>query len=153
MAPAPPDPIEAFITRWGATWGAERGNSQGFLSELCDLLGVERPAPATGRGGDYRFERPVTHYEPDGTDRKRFIDLYRRGRFVLEAKQGTAAPQPTLFPASETDRRATIRRSPGWAQAMLKARGQAEGYARDLPADEGYPPFLIVCDIGFCFDL
>lgn len=40
-----------------------------------------------------------------------------------------------------------------WAQYMLKARGQAEGYARDLPAEEGYPPFLIVCDVGFCFDL
>jgi hypothetical protein len=36
---------------------------------------------------------------------------------------------------------------------MLRARGQAEGYARDLPAEEGYPPFLIVCDVGFCLDL
>lgn len=53
----------------------------------------------------------------------------------------------------EADRRAGIRRSPGWAQAMLKAKGQAEGYARDLPPDEGWPPFVIVCDIGFCFDI
>ena len=36
---------------------------------------------------------------------------------------------------------------------MLKAKGQAEAYARDLPVEEGWPPFLIVCDVGFCFDL
>ena len=125
MAPVHPDSIEAFIARWSAASGAERSNSQTFLAELCDVLGVERPPPATDRGGDYRFERPVTHHEADGTGHPRYIDLYRRGRFVLEAKQGTAAPQPTLFPASETDRRATIRRSPGWARAMLKAHGQA----------------------------
>jgi hypothetical protein len=83
----------------------------------------------------------------------RHIDLYRRGRFVLEAKQGAAPPQASLFAESEAQRRANIRRSPGWAKHMLQARGQAENYARDLPAEEGYPPFLIVCDVGFCFDL
>ena len=36
---------------------------------------------------------------------------------------------------------------------MLAAKGQAEAYARALPADEGWPPFLIVCDVGFCLDL
>ncbi len=36
---------------------------------------------------------------------------------------------------------------------MQQAKGQAEGYARDLPPDEGWPPFLIVCDVGFCLDL
>ncbi len=36
---------------------------------------------------------------------------------------------------------------------MVAAKGQAEGYARDLPATENSPPFLIVCDVGFCFDL
>ena len=29
---------------------------------------------------------------------------------------------------------------------MLKARGQAEQYARALPASEGRPPLLIVVD-------
>jgi hypothetical protein len=36
---------------------------------------------------------------------------------------------------------------------MQQAKGQAEGYARDLPPEEGWPPFLIVCDVGFCLDL
>jgi hypothetical protein len=37
--------------------------------------------------------------------------------------------------------------------AMQKARAQARGYAEALPFEEGWPPFLIVADIGFCFDL
>ncbi len=36
---------------------------------------------------------------------------------------------------------------------MVATKGQAERYLRDLPADETSPPFLIVCDVGFCFDL
>jgi len=36
---------------------------------------------------------------------------------------------------------------------MLRAKGQAEGYVRDLPTDEPAPPFLIVCDVGFCLNI
>ena len=149
---AAPDTIAAFITRWSHTGGAERANTQLFLSELCDLLGVPRPAGQQGGLGPYRFERSVTRPEPDGRISTRFIDLYKQGCFILEAKQGDPAPQPSLF-APEPERRATIRNTRGWAQHMLAARGQAERYARDIPAAEGNPPFLIVCDVGFCFDL
>ena len=41
---------------------AERANYIPFLSELCDVLGVPRPEPATGNGVPYRFERGVTHH-------------------------------------------------------------------------------------------
>ena len=36
---------------------------------------------------------------------------------------------------------------------MLNARRQAEDYAKALPASEGWPPFLIVCDVGHCFEI
>ena len=36
-----------FIIRWRNSGAAERANYALFLSELCDLLGVERPNPAT----------------------------------------------------------------------------------------------------------
>ena len=143
---------DAFIARWSLTGGAERSNSQAFQLELCDLLGVPRPAGQSGGLGDYRFERTVSHPEPDGRLSTRFIDLYKRGCFILEAKQGDSARQPSLF-GGEADRRATVRNTRGWAQHMLRARGQAESYARDIPPEEGNPPFLIVCDVGFCFDL
>ena len=151
-APASPDAVESFIARWSTTGGAERANYQPFLLELCDLLGVERPAGQRGGLGGYRFERSVSRPEPDGRLSNRFIDLYKQRCFILEAKQADDAPQPSLF-GGEADRRATIRNTHGWAQHMLRARGQAESYARDIPLDEGNPPFLIVCDVGFCFDL
>ena len=31
---------------------------------------------------------------------------------------------------------------------MVNARRQAEDYARDLPQDHGWPPFVLVCDVG-----
>jgi hypothetical protein len=146
--------VQAFIARWDGTEQAERANYARFLDELCDVIGVPRPDPAVGPTGDYRYERSVTHREADGSASTRRIDLYKRGCFVLEAKQGSnPLKQGLLFGGPETERRANVRRSPGWAQAMLKAKGQAEGYARDVPPEEGWPPFIIVCDVGFCLDL
>jgi len=144
-----------FIARWDGTGMAERANYIPFLSELCDVLGLPRPDAATGSGGPYRFERGVTHNEADGSTSTRRIDLYRRGCFVCEAKQGgTPHRQAALFgQESEAQHRANVRNTPAWVRHMQKAKGQAEGYARDLPVEEGWPPFLIVCDVGFCFDL
>lgn len=36
---------------------------------------------------------------------------------------------------------------------MRNAREQAEQYARALPKSHGWPPFLIVCDVGHCIEL
>ena len=152
---ASPPAVEAFIIRWDGTAMAERANAQLFLAELCDVLAVPRPDPATGGIGPYRFERNVTHHEADGTATTRRIDLYRRECFVCEAKQGgTPHRQTSLFTAeTEAQHRANVRNTPAWVRHMQQAKGQAEGYARDLPPDEGWPPFLIVCDVGFCLDL
>src|SRR4051794_39178644 len=84
--------IEGFIARWKDSGAAERANYQLFLSELCDVLEVARPSPA--RGGDdeqnvYVFERGVIFHNPDGSTSHGRIDLYKRGSFVLEAKQGS----------------------------------------------------------------
>jgi len=81
--------VDEFIARWRASGGNEIANFQSFASELCDVLGVERPKPAQsdGQTNGYRFERPVTETHT-GTRRRRRIDLYRQGCFVMEAKQG-----------------------------------------------------------------
>jgi hypothetical protein len=122
-----------FITRWSASQAHERANYALFLSELCDLLELPRPNPAVADDCDnaYVFERAVTFAE----GRAGRIDLYKRGCFVLEAKQ------------------ASTRGTKGWSDAMLRARAQAEGYVRALPADEPPVPFLIVCDIGHSIEL
>src|SRR5690554_3925293 len=82
--------IESFITRWEKSGAAERANCQPFLVELCELLGVEKPDPSTpdNERNAYVFERAVTFHHGDGSTSTGFIDLYKRGAFVLEAKQG-----------------------------------------------------------------
>jgi len=72
----------------------------------------------------------------------RKIDLYKAGCFILEAKQGSEQGALKLG----TARRGT----PPWHWEMQKAYGQALGYARSFDRP---PPFLIVADLGFCFDL
>jgi hypothetical protein len=36
---------ELSIERWSTSSASELANTQTFLSELCDVLGVERPTP------------------------------------------------------------------------------------------------------------
>lgn len=80
--------IGPFIARWQASAASERSNYQLFLIELCDVLGVERPKPATGEQDrdEYIFERPVHFQNADGSASTGFIDLYRHASFVLETK-------------------------------------------------------------------
>ncbi len=153
---------EAFIARWTAsTGGAERANYASFLIELCDVLGVPRPDPASGdtETNDYVFERAVTDRNREGSTSAKRIDLYRRNSFVLEAKQsrqqGQAKEVPgqgTLF-EPEPERMGKRTASKAWDMLMMNARTQAENYVRLLPAHHAAPPFVIVCDVGHCFEI
>ena len=159
----PTEKAEAFIAHWqGQEGGQERANYSLFLIELCDLLGLPHPDPAgaTRERNDYVFERVVTHHRDDGDAIGR-IDLYRKGSFVLEAKQSrwkggdkAIAGQSDMFSA-ETD--APERGKPGarraWDVLMINAKRQAEEYARALPPSHGWPPFILVCDVGHCIEV
>ena len=164
MTSAPLVDLEAFLARWAdSEGGQERANYALFLSELCDVLEVPRPDQASRDAATnaYAFERGVTFRMPDGTKSPGRIDLYKRGCFVLEAKQswrpgaGKAPAQgdllSTVEPAPETRGKRTASRA--WDALMMNARRQAEDYAKALPTSEGWPPFLIVCDIGHCFEI
>lgn len=147
--------ITTFIERWASSGAAERANYQIFLTELCDVLGVPRPEPTKSDEDEnaYVFEKAVTFHHGDGTTSTGRIDLYRRGCFVLEAKQGSDQqnnqPRTELSTRTRRTRRGTaVRGTQGWNEAMMAARGQAEQYARALPASEGRPPFLVVVDVG-----
>src|ERR1035437_3571575 len=148
-------PAHKFIDRWRDSAAAERANYALFLSELCDYLEVPRPDPAVvyATQNNYVFERPVTFHHPTGLSSPGFIDLYKRGCFVFEAKQGSPAPEPSLLFEIPHRRGTATRDTPGWDQAMLRARNQAEQYAKALPANEGWPPFLIVVDVGYSIEL
>ena len=158
--------VSTFISRWSAAQAAERANYQLFLSELCDVLEVPRPDPATAdtAHNHYVFERAVTFHHRDGRTSNGRIDLYKRSAFVLEAKQYAAAKpvagstsDPHLFdlgdPAAAARSTKIARGTAAWDRAMLEALAQAERYARALPADEDPPPFLLVVDVGHILEL
>src|SRR5215216_1733538 len=83
--------LEKFIKDWaGRTGGAERADAQTFLNDLCRLLDVDTPHEAQAAGvpvSDYSFERVVRFRHDDGSASPGRIDLYKKGCFVLEAKQ------------------------------------------------------------------
>ena len=150
---------EEFITRWQRSGGAELANSQSFLKELCQLLELPEPEPtqADESQNTYVFEKAVNLNNGDGTSSTGRVDLYRQKTFVLESKQGAERRANELAEALATvtrqqrHRRGTAQRGTAqWSQAMKAASQQAKRYAEALPE---WPPFLIVCDVGYCFDV
>ena len=131
--------IDTFIARWQGVTASELATAQSFVTELCQLLEVDPPTHQQ----DYMFERPITFRHGDGGASAGRIDCYRRGAFVLEAKKLKVSGGGT--PGSLSTR--------GFDDALLRARSQAEGYARALPAEEGRPPFLVVVDVGNVIEL
>lgn len=86
--------VTTFIARWSHAQSAERANYALFLTELCDILDVPHPDPAGSdtENNAYVFERAVPLHQRDGKTTTGRIDLYKRGCFVLEAKQYATAP-------------------------------------------------------------
>ncbi len=132
-----------------------------FLLELCDIIGVPRPAPSGHQRelNDYAFERAVSLRESATTNGSKFIDLYKKNAFILEAKQsrlpdGRKVERGKLAPL--TDEPANLGQrsiAKGWDVLMKNARQQAESYVFLLDADHPAPPFIIVCDVGHCLEL
>ena len=112
-----PEAIDAFIAKWSNSGGHERGSGQYFLLDLCDLLGLEKPAAPLPENAlnDYTFERRVDRRKTDGTSSPNWIDLYKSRHFVLESKQGVnprrdksdpdqpPAPTPVSSPATSAN--------------------------------------------------
>ncbi len=137
------------------------------MLELCELLGVEKPPPPSADTAlnDYAFERAIPRLKPDGSTTTNFLDLYKAGHFVLETKQGvnprrdkSDPDQPLLAnlpdtPAQKPAKGHGVRGTSQWDKALEKAYEQARRYIRDLPTADPIPPFLIVCDVGYVFEI
>jgi hypothetical protein len=148
-----------FVDHWKRSEANEDSNRQSFLDGLCELIGVDPPDPARAdtKKNQYVYERRVDYYA-DQEGERGFMDLYKKECFVLEAKQGAYDPQVTEaeeLGLHEPQRSVGIGRrgTRTWERAMTKAKNQSFRYARALPDDHGWPPFLIVVDIGHCIDL
>ncbi len=159
---ATPELIETFIARWEEAEAKERANYQMFLTELCDVLEVPHPDPS---GSDnafnrYVFDRSLDRIKTDGSKTTVYADLYKRGSFMLETKQGAHAKKDQANQLPLLDEPLPlpkighgVRETKQWDIALEKAYNQARLYIRDLPNEEGRPPFLIVCDVGYVIEL
>ncbi len=150
--------IDPFLTRWTAReGGAERANYGLFLIELCEMLGVERPEPAghIKHLNKYNFDRQVGRED----EHTKFIDLYKSGCFILEAKQSRlpggkkAVALQASLPGLEPEQLGKRSIKKGWDALMVNAKRQAEDYVFRLEPTEPAPPFIIVCDVGHCMEL
>ena len=151
--------IETFIAKWKQGQAAELANAQGFLIDLCRLLGVPGPNPATKNPANdaFVFERPVVFQDGAEISGGR-IDLYKRGCFVLETKQGVDEERKMRGKMRSSGH--GTRGSAAWERAIKAAKEQAARYARNLDVPtaggihtEPIPPLVIACDVGYCIDL
>jgi len=163
--PATPAAIDSFIAKWEKSGGHERGAAQHFLLDFCRLLGLDEPDPprADNEHNAYTFERRVERKKADGSTAPNWIDLCKSRHFVMETKQGVnpnrdkSDPNQPLLPDLEKKEPVSSghgeRGSRAFDKALERAHAQGERYIHAIPAEEGRPPFLIVCDAGYCFDI
>lgn len=142
--------IDDFISRWRFTEGSERANKDSFLKDLCRVLGVPEP---DGRTGDperdtYVFEADAVVYTEGERRSTGKMDLYRRGCFVVEAKQCASATSKKT--------RVARRGAPGWHAAMevapnrlLVVQAAAEALAQRRDPDQTLAFFAILLDHVF----
>src|SRR5579864_1751373 len=71
---------EEFIARWRNSPLSERAAAQPHFIDLCAMLGVPAPTPASAP--DYTFEKPTRKIG----DTQGFADVWWRGRFAWEYK-------------------------------------------------------------------
>ncbi len=136
--------IDDFIARWAPSGGGERSNCQMFLVELCRLFELDEPEPAVEdeSRNAYVFERKVPARRLEGPTTANFIDLYKRGCFVLEAKQSRKRKKQLEelkqlgFDLPEMRAGSGQRGGKQWDTIMRNAREQAENYAKRLPSAE-----------------
>jgi hypothetical protein len=154
--------IERLIADASDSGGSERANYQLFIIGLCRALGLPEPQMSAERNqfNDYVFERRLDYAHPDGSTTPMWADCYKRGAFVLEAKQSARrlaldATQASLFPEEARQKKLghARRGSAGWDRLMRNAYAQAVDYTRHLPVDHGYPPFVLVVDVGHVIEI
>ena len=139
---------------WGRPGGQEKSNFGSFIPDLCEALGVDRPGDAEkGRIGAYEYEASVPRGSLRSLDGTGSIDLYKRGHFIMEAKQSYLKPEQAALDLGDDSHKPRAPSGARYDKLMRDARLQAENYAKNLPASEPVAPFLIVCDVGRAFEL
>lgn len=134
--------VEAFLGKWLGSEGNERANYQGFFLDLCEVLGVDKPAPKGSEADSpYCFDKDIRFFSSKKTaPTTRFADFYKADCFLIEAKQGS----------EKSSKGHGKRGTKVYRDVMQKAFNQARSYTGMLTTR---PPFLMTCDIGSHFEI
>ncbi|MCL2825687.1 MAG: hypothetical protein FWD57_16975, partial [Polyangiaceae bacterium] len=151
--------IADFINRWTLATGARHTDTRQFLTELCAALDL--PCPNSANSVDensYSFGRKTGGLHGDGSGDVPTLDLYKEGCFVLVSIESHGQDVKSASVSSRDAREfaARSRRERGtisWEVAMQRAKCDAERIVSCLPPADMPTPFLVVVDVGHCFDL
>ncbi len=69
-----------FIRKWSPASLSERAGSQSHFNDLCDLLGIQKPADADPAGEWFTFEKRVAKQGGGGG----WADVWRKDCFAWE---------------------------------------------------------------------
>jgi len=118
--------LDAFITRWSAASLSEQAHAQSFFIQLCAVIGVPAPNEDRVDAADYAFERSLPGGSPAEPGQ---IDCYKRGCFVMEAKQSDGRLRGRAWKEARLVGGAQPRRASGERieRTMREAKQQAEG--------------------------
>ena len=146
--------IDDFVARWKASGVPDRGVPRQFLTELCDVLDLppQESARPVSEDNNYSFDRGV-YISCNACHESRRLDLYKKGCFLVSSAPSHGCGSEPTDDAGVADPWLGQRGTRSWENSMLRAMRIAEQYVRRLPPKEGRPPFLIVVDVGYCFDL
>ncbi|MCL2822577.1 MAG: hypothetical protein FWD57_01165 [Polyangiaceae bacterium] len=150
--------VDDIIARWKSSEAFDQSDSVGFLTELCDAIDLPRPRPAhsIGEENTYSFEHKVRVSNVGESSDTRAVDLYRSGCFMLESvgkNPGNSLLVADDYCASSRTSSPPDRESIAWEIAMQRAKRRAELCVISLPSSETPPIFLIIVDVGYCFDI
>ncbi len=134
--------LAAFVKHTRDSQGAELANAQSIFRELCAALKV-KPPKLKGHGDNhYCFEADVL----DGKKARR-MDVYLRGHFIFEAKQGA---DPGTKGAPKGPKGVGTRGTDSWRSNMIAGRLQVGRYAAAATKrGDPKPPIIMLADLGY----
>ncbi|MHC1753003.1 type IIL restriction-modification enzyme MmeI [Humidesulfovibrio sp.] len=130
--------VAVFIKRWSESGGSEEANAKPFFSEFCAVFGLKPPDPYKPINEDniYSHERKIYLPRGDGSAELKKLDLYKRGCFVLESKQGqeVVTKTPLSLPIQGLTQSSAVKRgSRAWEDTMGAPSGRSNSMCAFCP--------------------
>ena len=155
--------LELLILEAKASGGSELANYQLFVIGLCNALGLKPPDMAKDDTAlnDYVVRAPydlqtcrwLNHRADASIATSAIASSLKPSNRQSATQTAGSKPVATCCPKPASAARSSIAHEGAGTRSCLAARKQAEDYARALPVDHGYPPFLLIVDVGHVIEV